>query len=125
MYYKQEICHRTAVAVASCLSITDIARVFRAPTKCLTPDSLANLPAKIDIFATRGNEYTFQFMAKGGKLGQQNIPIPKDEGPLERESTVLCMFHFTDCPTARYQSHQAHMTLTGMAWFSMPSNIII
>ena len=29
-----------------------------------------NLPAQIDLFATSGNEYSFQFMAKGGGSGE-------------------------------------------------------
>ena len=41
-------------------------------TKC-------NLPAQIDIEATEGMEYKFPLRDQGRRLGQQDLPLPRDE----------------------------------------------
>lgn len=38
-----------------------------------------NLPAQIDIHAVDGDEYKFLFVAKGRRLGQQDIPLSGDQ----------------------------------------------
>jgi fumarate hydratase class I len=37
-----------------------------------------NLPAQIDLYADAGNEYHFQFIAKGGRFSQQDVLISAD-----------------------------------------------
>ena len=41
-----------------------------------------NLPAQIDIFATEGKEYTFQFMAKGGGSANKTFLFQKTKALL-------------------------------------------
>ena len=43
-------------------------------------NSGTNLPAQIDIQAVDGDAYKFLFMAKGRRLGQQDLPLPGDKG---------------------------------------------
>ena len=40
----------------------------------------SNLPAQIEIYAEPGDEYELLFIAKGGGSGQQDVPLPGDEG---------------------------------------------
>ena len=42
-----------------------------------------NLPAQIEIYAEPGNEYHFLFVAKGRRLGKQDLPLSGDQGTSE------------------------------------------
>lgn len=44
-----------------------------------------NLPAQIELYATKGDEYHFLFMAKGG-LGQQELPLSKNQNLKSRHN---------------------------------------
>jgi fumarate hydratase, class I len=41
-----------------------------------------NLPAQIELYATEGKAYKFLFIAKGGRLGQQDLPLSGNQGVL-------------------------------------------
>ena len=56
--------------------------VFNTYTKC-------NLPAQIDIEATRGNEYRFVMVAKGGGSANKTYFYPMTKATIQNEGTLL------------------------------------
>lgn len=49
----------------------------------------SNLPAQIDIFSTKGNEYKFQFMAKGGGSANKTFLFQQTKALLNPHSLML------------------------------------
>ena len=47
-----------------------------------------NLPAQIDLFATKGNEYHFQFMAKGGGSANKSFLFQQTKAVLNMEKLM-------------------------------------
>ncbi len=42
-----------------------------------------NLPAQVEIFSTEGDAYKVPLHGERRRLGQQELPVPRDEGPPE------------------------------------------
>lgn len=58
-----------------------------APTDMFTEKNTGtNLPAQIDLFATAGNEYHFQFMAKGGGSANKTFLFQKTKALLNEKA---------------------------------------
>jgi len=47
-----------------------------------------NLPAQIDLFATQGDEYHFQFMAKGGGSANKSFLFQQTKALLNEEKLM-------------------------------------
>ena len=61
----------------------------------------SNLPAQIEIYSDPGEEYELLFRGQGWGLGQQDVPVPGDQGAAQPRGLVAGLLRRED-PLSRY-----------------------